>query len=130
MQIVKEIKGQGEPPKGRLVADLDKLISEPTFFKLHGKWFEMKPVSTQNFFVITNGLAEIWARNQDGKVIEYEESVDLYLKLFSSCIDITREEIEKMTQAQVVALAQQVVDHAKGSTHVKKDDGKKKENLT
>jgi hypothetical protein len=97
-----------------VVADLDKLIAEPVAFRFNGKAHLIKPITTAEFFKITSELAKMDAlRKKD--TIDNVELIDAYVGLLTAACDtLKREDIENMTQAQVGALFQLVLDCVTG----------------
>lgn len=108
-----------------VIADLDKLIAEPIAFRFDGKTHLINPISTKEFFRVTANLAkmdELKAKSE----VSAEELIDAYTNLISSvCETIGRKEIENMTQAQVGALFQLVLDCVTGKAQA----GTEKKNL-
>jgi hypothetical protein len=112
-----------EAAKAVVVADLDKLVSEQTAFRWDGKVHVIKPLATETFFKVCNELS----RMQDlakREALTAKELVDAYSDLFASiCDTIHRKDVESMSQAQVGALFQLVIDSVAGKSQV---DEKKK----
>jgi hypothetical protein len=118
-----------------IVSDLDALVAEPIAFKLHGKIFTINPISTLELLKFTNAFAKIQAINTKSEPITVAELVDAYLEVISSvCPEIERRDIEAMTQAQISALFQLVMDSVVGKAHAQPDvesgEGSKKKHLT
>lgn len=103
----------------QVVADLDSLIVKPTPFRFNGKIHHIKPISTEVFFSIVNEIAHMETlRKKDD--ITAEELIDGYTRLIgSACDTIKRHDIENMTQAQVGALLQLVLDVVSANTEKK-----------
>lgn len=118
------------PAEVHLVADLDKIIGDPVGFRFGGKVHVIKPVSTKEFWKLSNALVELWAL-KDQPDVTPEELVTRYHALIASvCDSVTRSDIEGMTQAQVAGLFTLVMDAASGKAHAREEGEKKKERLT
>lgn len=105
--------------KAELIADLDALVSLPVSFILHGKEHVIKPVALEEFLKYTNAYAQLWNSQDENKKLSNDQLIEIYENLFSSvCETITKEDIKKMTQAQVGALFQLISDTVTGKTHV------------
>jgi hypothetical protein len=106
-----------------VVADLDALMNEPVPFRLAGKVYKIKPLSSGEAFVLWNNLAKVEAlRAKDS--ITFTELLDFYAGLFkSACPEVTREMVEKMSQQQCAALLQLILDTVTGRIFA--DDKKK-----
>jgi len=104
----------------QVVADLDAMVSEPFAFKLHGKQRIIKPIQLEEFLKYTNAYAMLWNKAEDGtKKLSDEKLLDIYVALFTSvCDDITKDDIRKMSQAQIGALFQLISDAVTGKAHV------------
>ena len=102
-------------------SDLDQFLETPLTFKLHGKVHSLKPVTTKEFYQLTNamaGLYELQDKAKDQKEFSSEELVDVYYKIVSSlCDTITRKDIQRCTQAQIAGLYNVILDHAMGKGH-------------
>ena len=108
-----------------IVSDLDKMIAEPIAFRLHGKIHTIEPISVKEFYAYTNALARLNAL-RDKENIENGELVDAYFNLFTSvCKSIKIEDLENMTQAQVGALFQLVIDSVTGKAYTSDEEKKK-----
>ena len=114
-----------------VVSDLDALVSEPIAFRFNGEIHEIKPVTTIELFSFTTAFAEIQEISSRGEQVTVSELVDAYARVISSvCPTITRAHVEDMTQPQVGALFQLVMDSVVGKAHaqpgVEPEDAKKK----
>lgn len=110
-------RAQSLPSGGILVADLDKLIADPVPFRWNGMVHFIKPISTKEFLSISEGLAMLDKLRRADQVTA-EELLEGYSKVFSSaCETIGRKEIEQMTQAQIGALYQLILDTITGKSH-------------
>jgi hypothetical protein len=127
------VKVKAHRPVREVVSDLDALVSEPIAFRFNGEVHEIKPVSTLELLSFTNAFAELQELNGRADSITVGELVDAYTSVISSvCPSITREHVESMTQAQVAALFQLVMDSVVGRAHAapgvepESEDAKKK----
>lgn len=101
-----------------VVRDLDAIISEPVFFKLHGKVREIRPISTAGYLKYVNSLAALYEL-KDKQTVSADELIDRYFELVSAvCDDFTREDIEEMGQQQIGALFQLILDTISGKSQV------------
>jgi hypothetical protein len=93
-----------------VVADLDKLIAEPVAFRFGGKTHLIKPMSTSEFFSVTAKLGKM-EELRSKENLEVKELIDAYYGLFSAmCTSLKRSDIESMSQVQVGALFQLMLD--------------------
>jgi len=105
-------KKKAEAPA--IVADLDQIVAKPVGFRLGGKTHTINPISTKEFWTLSNALVELWAL-RDAKEVTPDELIDKYHGLVATvCPSIKRSDIEGMTQAQVAALYQLIMDAATG----------------
>lgn len=104
----------------QLVADLDAMASEPFAFRLHGKNHVVKPIQLEEFLKYTNAYAQLWNKLDDKvKKITDEQLLDMYVDLFTSvCDTIKKDDVKKMSQAQIGALFQLISDAVTGKAHV------------
>lgn len=113
-----------------IVSDLDALIAEPIAFRFQGRVHEIQPISTLELVRFTNAWASLSELNGKSDAISVSDLVDAYTKVISAvCPSITRSHVEDMTQAQIAALFQLVMDSVVGKSHVEPDqtdDSKKK----
>ena len=113
----------------QVVADLDKLIAEPIAFRWNGKVHTIKPLTTKQFFKVTQELAEVdlMARKvkEDRDSVTAERLMEMYANLFASvCDTIGKREVAEMQQAQIGALLNLVIECVTGKVHA--SDEKKK----
>ena len=109
-----------------LYADLDAIIAEPIYFKLHGKRHKIKPITTKEFLRVSNALSALWDM-MDKKEITPIEVIDRYTELIQSvCDTVTRQDVENMEQQQAVGLMQLVMDSMTGKAHSPDYNQKKK----
>lgn len=124
------LKAKTQESTAQIVSDLDALVAEPIAFRFQGKVHEIKPISTLELLKFTNAFAGLQELNGKSDAITVEELVDAYTQVISSvCPSITFEHVKDMTQAQVAALFQLVMDSVVGKAHVQPDseDAKKKQ---
>lgn len=108
----------------RVFADLDALIAEPVAFRFNGETHLIKPVSTKEFFKLTNALARL-DELRNAKTVKKDELVEAYSALISgACDTIGRKEVETMTQAQVGALFQLILDCITGKIYARDEEKK------
>ena len=102
------------------IADLDAMIVEPVSFKLHGKIHVIKPLTTEQFFILSANLNEIYKLKEQSNFTA-EQLIDKYYELMSTaCKTITRKDIEDMEQYQVSALFELVVETITGKIFAEK----------
>jgi hypothetical protein len=98
----------------RVMMDLDRLISEPVGFMLHGKIRCVKPLTQKNFMYMTNELAALDTIRLSGER-DPAKIRKAYLELFrKACEPITEDDLTKMTDAQIGALVQQIIECVTG----------------
>ena len=109
--ILKEPK---KSSKVEMIADLDAILSESVTFRLHGKIHTLKPLTVEEFLVYSRSLCNL-VDLKEKETVTPSELVDCYYDLAHSvCSTIVREDIEKMTQGQVAALYQTILDTVTG----------------
>jgi hypothetical protein len=114
------------PSGAEPIADLDALIQSPIPFKCLGRIHYLKPVSTKVFFEVTNALARMSTMKEQAGELGHKELLDLYFGLFSAvCDTISRQDLERMSQAQCAALLQLVIDTITGKVHADIEQKKK-----
>jgi len=105
-QDAKRKKGQSSV----MVADLDAMISQTVRFRLLGRDHEIEPLSVQQFMKFASAYSKVLVL-QEQDVVTPDELVEAYYNLVSSvCKSVSREDIKKMSQQQVAALFQIMVD--------------------
>lgn len=108
-----------------LVADLDEMMGRDIKFRLHGREYVIKKVSTENYFHILQAFDRIQKMSVKKDVTE-EEAINLYYGLFSSCIDsFSKKTIKEMSVAQAAALAQLIFEHSMGRIGISEEAKKK-----
>jgi flagellar motor switch protein FliM len=105
-----------------VVSDLDSIIVNPVAIKWNGKSHILKPITTAEYLKAAEAMARMDAlRAKARNDVTVEELVDVYVDVIGSvCDTITKKDILNMTQAQVGALIQAVLDHVTGRIHGKK----------
>lgn len=106
------------PKDYTIVADLDAFIEEPVAFKFGGKMYEILPVDTKAFMKVSRELDRIrkfLESRAEGKDITDEQIADSYFSFFSPlCPELKRDDVGKMTVAQLHALLQLFIRHLTG----------------
>lgn len=93
-----------------MVADLDAMTTKPVSFRLLGRVHTIEPLTVQQFIGFAAAYADV-LKMQDQEVVTPAQMVDSYFNLVSSvCKSITKADIQKMSQQQVAALFQIMVD--------------------
>ena len=102
------------------VADLDALLVEPISFKLHGKNHVIKPLTVEQFMILSAALIDI-VDLQKKQGLSSEELIDKYYGLVSSvCDTVKKSDIENMSQQQVSALFNLIIKTVTGEVFVEK----------
>lgn len=108
-----------------VVTDLDAMLSEPVPFRFNKKVHYLKPVELGAFLKFTNARIALTEEKKDGSPLTKDELVKRYHDVISSvCDSISYEDIYHMSQTQVAALYQLVIDMITGQVDL--GDGKKK----
>ena len=95
------------------VLDLDELIEEPVKFRLLGIDRIIKPLTSENFFKVTNAFSKI--QNSESKTPKLLAAE--YFDIFNSCVEpITMSDVNGMTQAQIAALIIMIVRRIQGES--------------
>lgn len=111
--------------ESEIVADLDEMVGRDLRFRLNGKEYSIKRMSTETFIKVLNGFDVIQQKIKQSRVSE-EEALDCYTHLFESCIDgISRHVVKEMSIAQVSALSQLILEHATGKMGLAEEIKKK-----
>ena len=102
----------------KVVVDLDRLVSESVGFMLHGTVRRIKPITQEQFFFVINELAALDSMRL-GKEYTLEDLRKAYLSLFKkACEPIDDNDLKRMTDSQIAALVQQIVDCVRGRAQV------------
>lgn len=118
--------GAGGKPPGPVLADLDALVTEPVPFKLFGKTWQLRPVTTKQLFLVMDKLSQLENLRFLAKEINGEAIVDGYFNLFNQvCPELTRDDVGNMSQAQCISLLQLIVDSVSGKAQVELEKKKK-----
>lgn len=103
-----------------IVADLDAMIVENVGFKLHGKQHVIRPLTVEQFMLYAVNLSEIYSLKERND-LSASELIDKYYALISSvCSTVKRSDIEEMSQQQVSALFELIVETVTGKVFVEK----------
>jgi len=127
------LKQKIQESSAQVVSDLDALVAEPIAFRFKGKVHEIKPISTLELLKFTNAFAGLQELSGKSDTITVSELVEAYTQVISSvCPTITSDHVKDMTQAQVAALFQLVMDSVVGKAHAQPgvastEDAKKKQ---
>lgn len=126
------LKQKVQESNAAVVSDLDALVSEPVAFRFQGRIHEIKPISTLELLKFTNAFSGLQELSGKSDQITVSELVEAYTEVISSvCPTITKVHVENMTQSQVSALFQLVMDSVVGRAHVgpvvPSEDAKKKQ---
>ena len=102
-----------------IVSDLDALVAKPIAFKWGGEKYTIRPFTTEQFFKFSQSLNELdklaKQKGQSDTSVLLDEWVSAYVKMFRvACPEITREDVEEMTQGQVAALFNLILECVAG----------------
>lgn len=102
------------------IADLDAMIVEAVSFKLHGKIHTIKPLTTEQFLLLSSNLNKVYALRDKGEVTA-DNLIDAYYELMHTASPtIKRKDIAEMSQYQVSALFELVVETITGKLFAEK----------
>jgi len=102
------------------VADLDAMLVEPVSFKLHNKIHLLRPLNVEQFMVLSMALVDI-VELQKKQSISPDELVDKYYALVSSACDtVSKNDIRDMSQQQVSALFNLIIETITGKVFSEK----------
>lgn len=106
----------------QVVSDLDAICVKPVAIQWQGRTHVLKPITTAEFLRASEAMAKMDAlTKKDKDQIKLDELVDAYANVIASvCDTITRKDVLKMSQAQVGALIQVIIDHVTGRIHAEK----------
>lgn len=101
------------------IMDLDALIAEPVAFRWNGETHFVRPMDTRTFLKVTQEMAR--CQSLAGKTsADQKEVITAYARVFESvCDTISLRDVYSMTQAQVGALFQMIVDCVTGRAQKK-----------
>ena len=106
--------------QAHVVADIDAIDVKPVAFKWADKIHVLRPITTKEYLKVTETFAKMERLSKEGGYT-CDELVDVYAELLASlCDTITRADIMRMTQAQVGAVLQLIIDHVTGRVEKKK----------
>ena len=110
-----------------VVTDLDAIIAEPVAFRFNGKIYTLKPIQLDEFLKFTNAQNRLSNELKSESAITADSLASSYHAVISSvCDDLTLNDIKSMSQAQVAALYQLVIDMVTGQVDYGDGAGKKK----
>jgi hypothetical protein len=105
------------PEPQNVVQDLDALIEKPSFVKLHGKVFEIKPMLVNEFFYFANAMAGIRTL-ENAEDFTLDDVVEAYFSILSPLmVGLTKDDIRNCSSAQISALMAHVMDHVMGKAN-------------
>lgn len=111
-----ERSGTAAGSEAKLVSDLDRMLTESIAFKLHGKVHRINPITVEEFYKFTKAFSLVGGLKAEG--ISPAEAVTLYHEVISSVApSVSRKDIEDMTQSQVGALLQLVIEAVTGKAY-------------
>lgn len=111
-----ERSGTAAGSEAKLVSDLDRMLTESIAFRLHGKVHRINPITVEEFYKFTKAFSLVGGLKAEG--ISPAEAVTLYHQVISSVAPtVSRKDIEDMTQSQVGALLQLVIEAVTGKAY-------------
>lgn len=113
-------------PKHEVVADLDAMIAEPVAFRFQGKTHLIRPVSTVELLKYAQAGERVKTVMKDSDASKDEVIDSAFQVIASVCDTIRRKDMEAMTQPQVGALLNLVVECVTGKVYARVDSEKKK----
>lgn len=112
------------------VRDLDAIVSDPIGIKLHGRVRMLKPIETMQFLKFMNQWQEFGKWQREVKDATPNSVIDkLHNLLNTVCDDISKEDIEKMTNSQVAAVIDVVFKTISGEIFVPQNDDEVKKKM-
>lgn len=112
------------PKDVELISDIDAILAQPIYFRLHGKVRSIKPVSTENFLKYTAALSGFYGLREQ-KNVTPDELINAYHELAKSISDdISRDDICQMTQAQVAAMFTLILKSVSGEAQAEAEKKK------
>jgi hypothetical protein len=114
-----------------VVSDLDAIAGKEVAFKWRGRKYLIRPMTTEQFFNLSRQLVELdkltHVKDDNGDALLGRWAA-AYAKLFKiACPEITLNDVEDMTQAQIAALFNLILECVAGKAQV--DIEKKKREL-
>lgn len=120
MGLMNLLPGRSQISDDLVVSDLDKLVSESVAFRFNGDKHLIKPLDTKTFLAVSEAFSRL-DRLREKKQVTTKDLIEGYTELFKqACSTITQKHVESMTQAQVAALMQLIIDTVRGQSQVKK----------
>lgn len=117
---LKPVRQKYTESAAQAVADLDALLVEPVSFKLHRKVHLINPLSVEQFMHLSASLVDIMDL-QKKQGLTSEELIDKYYALVSSvCSTVTKDDIREMSQQQVAALFNLIMETITGKVFAEK----------
>lgn len=109
------------------VCDLDAILAEPVAFRWNGTIHYLKPMQLDEFLKYSNAQSKLMAEVSSETKLDPNTLIQRYHAVISSvCDTISVEDIKSMSQAQVAALYQLVIDLVTGQVVVPGDSKKKR----
>lgn len=106
------------------VTDLDAIVAEAVPFRFNGKIHEIKPIDLEGFLKFTNAQINLRKKADDGELLDAAILAKNYHLVISAvCDTVTLNDVKSMSQAQVAALYQLVLDAITGQVESVEDDG-------
>lgn len=94
--------------------DLDKIQAESVTFRLHGKLYEIAPLSAEQFFIWAAAYQDFLALKDKGE-IKTEDLSEAYFRIFNAvCPTMTREDVLNCSQQQAAVLFGVIMDAVTG----------------
>lgn len=116
------------PDDVTIVADLDRLISAPIYFKLQGKTHQLEPITVERFLELMQGMNVmdiLRQKHAKGDTVSKEELYAGYSEVFKAmCKTVGRAEVNQMTESQIGALFQLVLNCVTGKAYVEETQKK------
>jgi hypothetical protein len=117
-------KPRREAEDVRVVADLDRMLGDLPGFRFQGRIYRVKAMNTAVWLQLCNELAGLNLRMKDSG-FDRAEVRKRYSSLLGKAVDGIRfEDVDRMTDAQLGAVVQLVVECVTGKAYV--EDPKKK----
>lgn len=105
----------------KVVVDLDRMVLEQRGFRFNGKVYMVKPMKHKIWLGVCNELAALNLIANSGKPFDRAQVRKTYWKLISKAVDgLSSAAVEQMTDAQMGALVQLVIECVTGKAYVEK----------
>jgi hypothetical protein len=119
MNFIKSLFARNPKSAPEVVSDLDALISAPVAFKFQDRTWKIKEIDTEQFLLLTENFARL-DKLRTQKKITVEDLSKAYADLIcDACPQMTPKVVMNMTQAQVGALLQLIIDTVTGKDQAK-----------